>query len=839
MKFSKVSRISLSLMVWSVISIAVLSAQTQNLESKIDFGSEPKEYIVGNITTEGLSQINPQLLLTTTALVKGDRITIPGEKLSTISKKLMEQRHFSDLVTKTSFRGDTVDIKFVFEERLRVSQWIIYGTKGGEAKKIQESLKLRRNSELSDFMLLSAVEGIKAYYFEKGFRNVEVEVNVEADSVRNNYAVVEFGITRNKRVLIGDIQFEGNDNIESKYLTRAMKKSKKVSINFFADHKYKEENFEEDRKSIIAYYKSKGYRDAVILRDSTFTISDKRLGIWIEVDEGQKYYYGDITWIGNSKIPTKYLEELLNLKKGDVYDSETMGQRLGTIMGKQGDVSVSTLYTDDGYLAFAIDAVERVEGDIVDVEIRIIEGDQFRINRVTFDGNTRSNDHVIRRELDTRPGELYSQSLLMRTYQKLASMGQFDTESLAVPNINPDFQNKTVDIGYQLQEISKDQFELSGGFGSGMFIGSVGVSFNNISLRKFFDKDAWRPYPSGDAQSLSISLSTNGSYYTSGSFSFTEPWIGGEKPTSLSFGLFLANQTDAYYSTSEVTQSFTTFGGSIGLGKRLSWPDPYFQISGGVTYTAYTMYNWSSFIISEGTSNVLALNLALGRNSVDDPSGYPTRGSDIAISAAITPPWSSFDGKDYSSSTLSDQDRYEWVEYYKLKFNAQWFLPMTQDNKLVFMARVLFGYLGSYNSDKPSPFEGFQVGGDGLSGYSVYGVDPISLRGYANSSLTPYYSYGVYSSVYSKMTAEIRYPLVRSEGTMVYGLVFAEAGNAFESTVNFKPFNLKRSVGLGVRVYLPVVGMLGLDWGYGFDTVLEDTSAPSGSQFHFTMGTAL
>lgn len=837
MKFSKVSRVIFSLMVWSLISVATSSfAQEQNSSKKVDFGGEPKEYIVGDISTEGLTQINSRLLMNTTTLNKGDKITIPGDKLGSVTKKLMEQRHFSDIVTKTIFRGDTVDITFVFKERLRVSQWVFIGTKGSEAKDIQEKLKLRRNSELSDFVLMTAVEGIKDFYYDKGFRNAEIDLKVESDSMRSNYVVVSFDVVKNKRVLIGDIIFEGNENIESKYLTRAMKKSKKVSINFFADHKFSEENFAEDKASIIAYYKSKGYRDIEIVRDSLFTIEDNRLGIWMEVNEGQKFYYGDITWIGNSKISTQHLNEMLGLRTGDVYDSETMGKRLGSIMGEQGDISIASLYRDDGYLAFAIEPVERVEQNIVDVEIRIIEDRQFRINKVTFDGNSRTNDHVIRREMDTRPGELYSQSLLMRTYQKLATMGQFDTESFAAPNIMPDFQSQTVDIGYALQEVSKDQFELSGGWGSGMFIGSIGVSFNNISVRKFFDKDAWRPYPSGDAQTLSIKLQTNGSYYTAGSLSFTEPWLGGEKPTSLSVSMYLSEETNAYYWGQDISASFFTFGASVSVGKRLNWPDPYFIASVGLSYQSYYMYDWSYFILQNGRSNIVALNLAFGRSSIDDPTGYPTRGSEVMLTAAITPPWSAFDGKDYSDANMTSQERYLWVEYYKLKFDAKWFTPISADNKLVLMTRAQFGYLGAYNDDKTSPFEGFQVGGDGLSTYSVYGVETIGLRGYENMALTPYYSYGYYSSVYTKLTAELRYPLVRSSGTMVYGLIFAEAGNAYENVEDYKPFNLKRSLGVGLRIYLPILGMLGVDWGYGFDAVSSDTSSPSGSQFHFTMG---
>ncbi len=836
MIFRRVSLLVVALLALNIVAVSAQEVQPPvSGQDRLDYSAEPKSYIIGELKATGLRAINPELLIKTTGLAKGDEITIPGDRLSAITRRLMDQRHFSDIETFTSFRGDTVDITFELKERQRVKQWIFEGTKGSEAKDMQTQLKLRRSGELSQFAIMSALEGIDNFYNEKGFRNAKVDVMVTPDSATRNFVNVTFKVDRGKRVRVGEILIDGNENIEDRKILQSMKKTKKVSWNIFAETKYNPENFEEDRANILAYYRSKGYRDARIVADSTFYIKDNRIGVWFEVDEGKKYYYGDITWIGNSKIPTDYLNQLLALKKGDTYDSEAMGRRVGSIMGEMGEVSVASLYRDDGYLAFIIEPVERVVGDTVDVEIRMVENKQFTINEVTFEGNTRTNDHVIRRELDTRPGELYSQSLLMRTYQRLATMGQFDAESFATPDIRPNFQNETVDIGYSLQEVSKDQFELSGGWGGGMFIASVGVNFTNVALRKFFEKDAWMPYPAGDNQVLSINFQASGTYYTAASFSFTEPWLGGYKPTSLSLGFYLSKQTDAYYFGMTPTMSFQTIGASASIGKRLNWPDPFFQASVGLSYQSYHLDNWLGFLVQDGVSNLFALNLVVGRNSIDDPVGYATRGSEILLSADITPPWSLFDGKDYTSN-LTSQERYEWIEYYKLKFSARWFTPLSADNKLVLMTRAQFGYLGSYNENKPSPFEGFQVGGDGLTGYSIYGVETVGLRGYANESLTPYASSGVYASVYSKLTAELRYPIIRSSGTMVYGLLFAEAGNAFVNPEEYKPFNLKRSLGVGLRVYLPILGMLGVDWGYGFDEVPTDPGKPSGSQFHFTMG---
>ncbi|MFI3298262.1 MAG: POTRA domain-containing protein [Rikenellaceae bacterium] len=818
-------------------SVAQQIDSTTVVEGWLDYDQAPRMYVIASLNAKGItSGSSGNLFINTTGLVVGDSIELPGDRLSSAARRLMDQRHFKNVDALTAFRGDSVDITFVFDERLRVRNWTFEGTKGSEAKDMQSILKLRRSGELSDFAIMSALQGIKNFYDGKGFRSAEVDVRIEADSVLRNYVNVIFEVDRKKKVRVKEIQIEGNTKLEDKAVVRSMKETKKLGINFFADTKYDPAKVESDKEAIAAYYRSKGYRDARVVADSTYMLEDNRIGLWLKVDEGKRYNYGDITWIGNSKIPTAFLNQILGLKSGDVYDSETMGNRIGTIVESMGQQSIASLYRDDGYLAYVIEPKEIVRGDTVDVEIVMIEGKQFTINEVTFEGNTRTNDLVVRRELNTRPGELYSQSLLMRSYQRLATMGQFDPESFSTPNINPNFQNETVDIGYSLAEISKDQFELSGGWGSGMFIASVGVSFANVSIKNFFKKGAWKPYPAGDNQTLSLSFQSNGTYYTAGSISFTEPWLGGYKATSLSVSAYLSRQTDAYYYYMTPTGSFQTVGVSVGLGKRIEWPDPYFQVSAGVSYQTYLLDNWSSFLVTDGDCNLFTINLAFGRNSIDDPTGYPTRGSEFMLNLGITPPWSLFDGKDYSDTSMSDEDRYQWVEYYKVNFLGRWFQPLTPDNKLVLMARAQFGYLGAYNKDKPSPFEGFQVGGDGLTTYSIYGVETIGLRGYENEALTPLSDYGVYASVYSKFTAELRYPVIRSGGTMVYGLVFAEAGNAFTSNEQFKPFSLKRSAGVGLRVYLPILGMLGIDWGYGFDPVSTDLTSPSGSQFHFTMG---
>lgn len=814
------------------------SSASNNLDKldRLSFRQEPKMYLISKLTTSGLRALNPDLIIGTTGLAVGDSIMIPGDALNMATRRLWNQNHFSDVKVNTKIYGDSVDINFNLQERRRVTRWVFENIKSGEEKDLNEKLKLRRNGELSDYRLATSLRLIRDYYNEKGFRNAVIDYRIEDDPSRSGNAIVTFSINRGKRVRIKEIVFEGNTAFTDKKLAKSFKDTHKKSINFFQGSKFNDSDFDQDRDRLIAFYKSKGYRDAQLIADSLYDIDSKNIGIWLKVDEGKKYYFRNISWIGNSIYPTSALNELLQIQKGDTYDSESLGIRVGNIPSDKGETSVRSLYMDDGYLASNIEPIETVVGDSVDVQIRIIEGKQFRIKNVAFEGNTRTNDHVVRRELYTRPGELYNQSLLIRTYQRLASMGQFEPESFAQPDIQPNFQQETVDIKYTFAERSNDQFELSGGWGGGMFVASVGVRFTNLSLRNFFKKGAWRPYPSGDNQSLAVSVQTNGTYYRAASISFTEPWLGGRKPNSLSVGVYYSYETDAYYWGQSVNRWFETIGASASFGKRLSWPDPYFSLSAGISYKTYMMHNWDSFAISNGQANTIALNLTLARNSVDDPMLYSTSGSDISLSLAITPPYSLFDGKNYQSNDLSLQQRHRWIEYHKWNFNAKWFFPLTQDRKLVFMAKMQLGFLGFFNKYKKSPFEGFQVGGDGLTGYNIYGVETVGLRGYANNSLTPYTNVGEYANAYSKYTAELRYPLVRESSTMIYALVFAEAGNAFADVKSFNPFDLKRALGVGLRVYLPMIGLLGVDWGYGFDKPTIQSTKVSGPQFHFMIG---
>lgn len=819
----------------TIINVKGLSSKIDSF-GRMDISETPKNYVVRSIKTEGNKYLGEQTLINTSGLQVGDTIVLPGEHLTMAARRLWDQRFFSDVKVATEFEADKIDVTILLKERPRVSNWYFEGVKQNQKKElVEDKLRLRRGSELSDYVINNSIRLIKDYFKEKAFRKATVDYKIEPDSTFKGAVNVTFVIKPGVKQRIGEIKIEGAKELNPKKIARSMKNTKAISINFFNDTKFKDKDFPTDKQSVIDYMKSKGFRDAEIITDSIYDINDKRMGVYLKINEGKKYYYRDITWLGNSVYPTSYLADLvLGVKKGDTYDSETMSSRLGIDMkGKPGALSVDGMYKDNGYLAFVVKPFETVVGDSVDVEVRMVEGKQFRIRNVTFEGNTRTNDHVIRRELETVPGDLYSQSLLMRTYQRLATMGQFDAQTL-MPNVLPNMQTELVDIGYSLTEVSKDQFELSVGWGGGMFIASVAVKFTNISLRKFFDKKAWRPYPAGDNQTIGISVQSNGTYYQAASLNFMEPWLGGKKPTSLSVSVYWSSETNAYNWSISPSKFFTTIGGSIGIGKRLRWPDPFFTLSIGATVQSYKMTDWDYFFLRNGIANTIALNLAFGRNSVDDPMQYPTSGSDISLKLAITPPYSAFDGIDYSNPNLSNDDRYRWIEYHKWRLNAQWFFPLTADRKLVLMARAQYGYLGSYNKDKPSPFEGFNMGGDGLtSGYNIYGVETVGLRGYENGSLTPYQ--GMYAQIFSKYTAELRYPIVKQPSTLVYALIFAEAGNAFMTLKEFKPFQLKKAAGVGLRIFLPMLGMLGIDWGYGFDPA-TDKSTPSGSQFHFTMG---
>ncbi|HJG75838.1 MULTISPECIES: BamA/OMP85 family outer membrane protein [Alistipes] len=803
----------------------------------------PKQYIINKVKVSGIKYLDPEVVASMSGLTKGDTIMIPSDYLSSTLKTMWNQRIYSDVQILTEPVGDSVNIEIVLRERPRVYDWKIEGVRKGQMSELLETLKLKKGSELSDFVLNSSKDAIRKYFAEKGFYNADVSVRLENDTTLENVVNVFFVVDRKNRVKIGKIDFEGNTALSDRQLRRSFKKTHQKSINIFKGAKYKEKDYEEDKENLIDFYNSRGYRNATILSDSVYRINDKRLGIALKVDEGNKFYYRNVSWTGNSVYETRQLNDMLGISKGETYDKKTLHKRLG--IGKHADYedmsSISSLYQNNGYLFSSIDPGEVVVGeDSIDINVKIFEGKQAKINEVKISGNHRVNDRVIRRELYVRPGELYNRALLMQTIRQLNQMQHFDPEKTSpgidlVPN-----SNELVDISFPLEEVASDKFEISGGWGSNMFVGSVGVQLNNVSLKNFFKGSEWRPYPHGQNQQLAIRGQTNGSYYKAISLNFTEPWLGGKKPNSLTVGLYYSDETDAYYAWQSGNRHFRTIGVSVGIGRRLSWPDRYFTIYNEISYQAYNLKDWSSFLVTNGTSNIFALKTVLARNSVDSPI-YPRTGSEFSLSLTLTPPYSLFQKNvDYADPNLPDYKRYKWIEYHKWQFKAQWYYPLTNNNKLVLMARAEMGYLGSYNKNKPSPFEGFDVGGDGMSGYNVYGVEIVGLRGYENSALTPY-TYTAdgradYARAYNKYTMEIRYPFILKPSSTIYGLVFAEGGNAFKSWKEFDPFLIKRSIGVGARIYLPIVGMLGIDWGYGFDKAVGQTER-SGSQVHFIIGT--
>ncbi len=809
---------------------------------KIDFPADAplmnegkqRLYRIRKVNIHGVKYLDHDILRSSAGLIPGDSIYLPSAFVSNAISRLWSQRFFADVKIGATIEGDSVDLEVFLKERPRVYSWNFEGITKSKKKDLTEKLKLKRGSELSDYVIDKNKKLIKAYFTEKGFRNVEVDTRIENTPDRPQAVDVTFLIDRKEKVKIGRINFTGNEQFKDKRLRRTFKKTHQKSINFFKGAKLNENDYADDKELLIDFYNSKGYRNATIVRDSIYPINEKRIGIDIDLSEGNKYYIRNVTWVGNSIYDTETLERMFSVSKGDTYDKKSMYKRLG--IGKESnpdDMSILSLYQNNGYLMSQIDPAEVIVGaDSIDMEMKIFEGKQFTINDVNISGNMRVDDEVIRRELYTRPGELYDRSLLMQTIRTLNNMQHFNPEAI-MPDIKP-VSNELVDIGWPLEEQASDQFNIAGGWGSGTFVGSVGITLNNLSIRNFFKKGAWRPYPMGQNQRLSISAQTNGTYYKAFALSFTDPWLGGHKPNSFTVSAHFSEQNNAYYVWQTSTQYFRSYGLAVGLGKRLNWPDPYFTLYTEASYERYALKNWGSFIMTNGAANLLSLKLVFARNSVDQPI-YPRRGSEFSASVQLTPPYSLWDGIDYSAdkSQLPDEKRYKWIEFHKWQFKGQWFQALTRNSNLVLMAKAEMGFLGNYNKHKVSPFQRFEVGGDGMSGYNIYGIDIIAMRGYEDGALDPVDDY--YACAYNKYTMELRYPVILKPSSQIYVLGFLEGGNAFRSWREFSPFKIKRSAGFGVRLYLPVVGMLGIDWGYGFDAPAGSTTK-SGSQFHFVIG---
>ena len=848
-----------------------LRAQTGRESIEIDYGN-PKTYVIGGVGVEGNQYFGENQVLQLTGLRNGMQITVPGEEVTGIVKRLVAQRFFEDVaivVDSLSAAKDTAWFKIVIKERPRVSRWTYSGVKSGERKDLQERLNLRPGREFSDYVQKTSEDIIKRYYKEKGYLLCEVDTQVQKDTMIRSAIRVNFDVKKGEKVRIKDINFSGNKDVSEYKLAKSMKDTHSAKwYNFFKSKKFKEKEYQTDRKTVLEAFNEAGYRDARLVRDSIYYEDPKHLAIDMVFDQGPKYYFRNVTWTGNSVYPSEVLDEILQINKGDVYDMVTMDKRLHG-GGKQTDYDVTKLYRDNGYLFFNVTPVEvNIQNDSVDVEMRISEGKPAILNNIVINGNDLTNEKVVRRQIMTRPGYLFSQTDFERSIREIASLGQFDAEAIMGQggySVIPNQLNNTVDLVYNVTEKPSSTLELSGGWGGNTFVATAGVSFNNFSTHRMFEKNAWRPVPLGDAQTLSFRFQTNGRYYTTLSASFMEPWLFGKKPTSLSLSGYYSRMTDSYLYIGLLStdRMFEVFGFNAGLGNRLKWPDNYFVLYNNLSWQTYKLTNWykSYFAFTDGVSHNLSYTLSLSRNSSDQQI-YPRQGSEFSASLQLTPPYSllrkytykngekvkvnSWKDVDYDATYLdnlgnvqnewSSANRYKWIEYHKWKFSGAVYTKLVGD--LVLMSRAQFGFLGYYNRKWGySPFEGFQVGGDGMSGYMTYGAEIISLRGYEDYSLTPmrvtpYSDQGTYAgNIYDKFTVELRYPVILEPQSTIYVLGFLEGGNCWADIREFNPFQIKRSAGVGVRVFLPMIGLLGVDWGYGFDD-----SKNSGSQFHFVIG---
>jgi len=791
---------------------------------------EPKRYEIGGVTVSGTRYLDEQVLINLSGLIVGDTIDIPGEKISKAIQTLWKQGLFSDIkVRVVRIQDNRAFLDLELSEKPRLSKFTFSkGVSKSEADKIREKIHLERDKVITENVLNNTKNVVRDFYIEKGFLNTKVDINEFRDTLFVNRDILEIVVTKGKKVKIKDIQFIGVTAMKEGKLRRAMKGTKtKRFYKIFTTSKFQESTFEEDKTKLIAKYLDKGYRDAKITDSKVTKVSEKRLNIQLTIEEGHKYFFRNITWLGNTKHTSQELSGILGIKKGDVYDQSVLEERL---FMSQSSRDVSSLYMDDGYLFFQVTPVEiNVENDSIDLEMRIYEGKQARINKVTVSGNTKTNDRVIIREIRTKPGQLFSRELIIRTQRELAQLGYFDQEKLGV-NPKPNPADGTVDIEYVVEEKPSDQFELQGGYGANQLVGSLGVSFNNFSARNVLKKGGWRPIPSGDGQRLSLRFQTNGKYYQSYNASFTEPWLGGKKPNSLSVSGYHTIQTNGRSKNDIFRSQITISGGSVGLGKPLKWPDDYFALYHEIDYQYYSLDNYSSgFLFTNGYANNLYFQHTFSRNSIDAPI-YPRSGSQTSLTLQWTPPYSLFNGLDYATAT--DQEKYKFIEYHKWKFSSSWFTKIA--GNLVLNLKAQYGFLGMYNRKVgPSPFERFYVGGDGLTaGFLFDGRELVGVRGYKDySTITPVGG----GTIFDKYTFELRYPVSLNPSATIYLLTFAEGGNAWQHFKDFNPFSAKRAAGVGIRIFLPIFGLLGLDYGWHFDDY-PGSSVDSKGHLSFTIG---
>lgn len=820
------------------MAMCSIPAFAQEKQDIFDYSRED-DYVIGGISVSGVRYLDVNAIVGISGLRLNQRVTIPGDATKTAVQRLWSQGLFSDVrITIESLKADTVFLDILLQERPRISSIRFNGIRQSESQDITKKINLPVGSQITSYILDNTRKIIREHFVEKGFFNTSVDFVQKDDPDQPNNIILSINVDKKSKVRIGDIVFEGNESFDEKKLRRQMKDTKKKNLNFFKPSKYIAQKFEDDKEKLIMFYNDNGFRDFEIISDSLYDISDDRIGLVIKVDEGHQYYLRDVEWVGNSVYSKEDLSRVFNIEKGSVYNQSLILDRLKGLSGSEN--AVSNLYLDYGYLFSQLTPVEaKVDGDSIDLEVRIFEGDQAYVNNVIISGNSRTNEHVARRELYTLPGDLFSKDKILRSIRQLGVLGHFDPEKIN-PAPMPDPVNGTVDLLYKLEEKANDQFEISGGWGAGMLVGTVGVRFNNVAMKNFFKLSEWRPYPSGDGQSLSIRAQSNGRIYQSYSVSFMEPWLGGKRANSFSVSLYRSLMTNGKKKGEDGRQSMIIDGASVGLGKRLEWPDDYFSVYGELSYQKYNLnnYNYYQFLFENGQSNLFSLTARLQRFSVGPNIIYPRSGSSYSVSLQITPPYSYISGK--SMLGVTDEEKYKWIEFHKWVFKSENYFPLSRDDKLVLSSRFAFGYLGHYNNNiGPSPFESFSVGGDGMTGYSFYGREIISLRGYTNQSLTPTAANGApIGNLYSKLTFEVRYPISLNQQATIYGLAFLESGRAWNRLKEFNPFRMNRAAGVGLRANLPMFGLLGIDWGYGFDEVPDPSRFTNAnkSQIHFVIG---
>ncbi len=800
----------------------------------------PKEYIIGGTTLTGTKFIEKDVIVTLSKLIKGERIMLPGEATSNAIKNLWAQGLFDDVKLDIErIVEDTVYFDISVVERPRLGSFEINGVSKSQKTDILEKLNEKSGkSIINDNLYNSTTATIKKFLLSKGYFFTSVEYKTKPDPSIENGMVLEVFIDKGKKVKIHEINFTGNKDFSSAKLRKFLKKTKQQAFyKLFGSGKFSKEKYEEDKLKLIAKMKERGYMDAVILKDSLYQYNEKSIGLKIDLFEGPKYYFGNITWAGNAKYTTADLEKVLGIEKGEVFSDEKLEKKL---RGSANGDDVSSVYLNDGYLTFNVEPVQnKIHGDTVEIEMRIYEGPQYTNNRITVKGNTITNDRVVLREIRTKPGEKFSKDLLIRTVREIGQLGNFD-ESKTVPTPRPNPADGTVDIEYAVEEKPSDQVELSGGFGGGNIIGTLGLTFNNFSLRNLFNLDAYKPLPKGDGQKLSLRGQTNGKYYQSYSFSFSEPWLGGKKPVSFGVSAFTSLQSNGASKTNVNFQKIRLNGVTVSLGRRLNFPDNYFQLSHSINVQQYILNNYPGYLFNTGTSYNFNLTQELSRDSRNSPI-FPTEGSIFKFTVQATPPYSLLNNINYA--TASDKQRYKFTEYHKWKFETQWFQRLV--GKFVVKAQAQFGFLGSYNQAVgQSAFERFKLGGDGMQGFDfLQGSELIAMRGYANNSVIPVGSdpqiaQSSGSPIFTKYVMELRYPVIASQQATAFLVGFAEAGNTWNKFGDFNPFNVRRSVGLGAKIFLPIFGLLGIDYGYGFDKIPSSPDANKG-QFHFSIAQQL